>query len=268
MSERNKHITISAAGQATRIRSWMHKAGFPEGTPKSVLPTGAELPSGDKETLLGRIVRQAMRVGRVAIYGNYDTMRGLGECPDLPRDVDLVVNRNITGPLGPIYLDVLRTARQSYMAAGDFWAELDWEDFIRFHNSHDKPVSIVVGSSVAAEGGARFLVDDDGTVRGWERVEGKTKETDLINIGGYIIDGYNPEAYEIVRRLNAETHKEDPFNDALIAIGGLAAYVLPTRAFNANNGEVYQALVEYSASRPTVSELESENPIQFIQGAP
>jgi len=125
-----------------------------------------------------------------------------------------------------------------------------------------------VGSSVAAEGGARFLVDDDGTVRGWERVEGKTKETDLINIGGYIIDGYNPEAYEIVRRLNAETHKEDPFNDALIAIGGLAAYVLPTRAFNANNGEVYQALVEYSASRPTVSELESENPIQFIQGAP
>lgn len=263
MGERiaNNGITISAAGKATRIKDWMHRAGYEEGTPKSALPTGAG------ETLLGRVVRQAMPVGRVAVYGNYDTMRGLGETPDLPRDIDLVVNRNIIGPLGPLYLDALRTGHQSYMAAADFWAELDWSEFIRFHNEHDRPASILVARSVAAKEGAKFDVAGDGTVRSWERVD-ETKASDLINIGAYIIDGGNPDVMSIVTELNAKTHKEDPFNSAAIEQGLLGAFVLDTLAFNVNNEGIYRAMVDHSRTRPVVPEPVVADPIRFAPGAP
>lgn len=257
----NTHITISAAGKATRIRDWMYSAGLDEGTPKSALPTGAG------ETLLGRIVRQAMQVGDVQIFGNYDTMRGLGECPDLPRDVSLVVNRNITGPLGPIYLDALRTRKQSYMAAGDFWAEFSWLKFIDFHNSHSNPASILVAPSVPTKSGARFNVANNGSVLSWERVE-HTRASDLINIGGYVLDGDNNELVEAVKKLNAETHKEDAFNDALIATGKLSAYVLDTTAFNVNDAHIYEAMFNYSKTRPIVEEPKSRVPITFIPNAP
>lgn len=263
MSERvaNDRITISAAGKATRIRDWMHEAGYAEGTPKSALPTGAG------ETLLGRVVRQAMPMGRVAVFGNYDTMRGLGEVQDLPRDIDLVVNRNIIGPLGPIYLDALRTRRQSYMAAADFWAELDWEEFRRFHNEHDRPASIVVARSVPAKEGAKFQVDTDGAVKSWERVE-ETKASDLINIGGYIIDGDRLDIMDLVARLNATTHKEDPFNSAAIEEGLLGAFVLDGLAFNVNNEQVYGAMVDHTRTRPVVPEVIQTDPIHFAPGAP
>lgn len=263
MSERvpNDHITVSAAGKATRISDWMYSTGYAEGTPKSALPTGAG------ETLLGRVVRQAMPIGRVAVYGNYSTMRGLGEVPDLPRDIDLVVNRNIIGPLGPIYLDALRTGRQSYMAAADFWAELDWKEFVAFHNDHDRPASILVAPSVPAKEGARFQVAADGAVKSWERVA-ETKASDLINIGAYIIDGDRPEIMDIVSDLNATTHKEDPFNSAAIEKGLLGAYVLDSLAFNVNNQHIYRAMLEHTSTRPVVPEPISENPIRFAPGAP
>lgn len=261
MPEFNEHVTISAAGQATRIRDWMIASGLPENAPKSALMSGAG------ESLLGRISRQAMEIGHPVIYGNYDTMRGLGELPDLPRDVDLVVNRNITGPLGPIYLDALRTGRQSYMAAGDFWADFSWAEFKDFHNSHDRPASILVAPSVAAKQGARFNLSATGMVESWERVE-ETTEDDLINIGAYIIDGNNKDMLSIVRQLNRETHKEDPFNDILIASGALAAFVANGRAFNANSGQIYEALVEYSRDKPVVAEPVRANPIEFIPNAP
>ncbi|RWZ78921.1 MAG: hypothetical protein EOT05_04235 [Candidatus Microsaccharimonas sossegonensis] len=262
MKLNNEHVTISAAGQATRIRSWMHEAGFAEGTPKSALPTGAG------ESLIGRITRQAMPLGRVAIYGNYDTVRGIGEVPDLPRDIDLLVNRNVIGPLGPIYLDALRTEKQSYMAAADFWADFSWEEFRDFHNEHGKPVSILVAPSVAAKSGARFnLADDGATVENWERVD-ETTEDDLINIGAYIIDGQSTDINQILRELNRTTHKEDPFNDVMIAKGAMAAFIANGKAFNANNGDVYEAMREYSASKPVVLEPASPNPIDFAPNAP
>ena len=261
MRNYNEHVTISAAGQATRIRSWMHEAGFVEGTPKSALLTGAG------ESLIGRITRQAMPIGRVAIYGNYDTVRGIGEIPDLPRDVDLLVNRNVIGPLGPIYLDVLRTEKQSYMAAADFWADFSWGEFRDFHNNHNKPVSILVAPSVAAKEGARFNVSDDGTVESWERVD-ETTGDDLINIGAYIIDGNNPDIIQILSNLNRITHKEDPFNDAMIARGAMAAFIANGKAFNANNGHVYEAMREYTTDKPVALEPVSINSIDFAPNAP
>lgn len=242
----NRHITISAAGQGSRIRKAMDGMGFPSNMPKSLLPTG------NGETLLGRITRQAMEVGHVKLYVNYDHVRTIGESSDMPADISLLINRNIYGPLGPIYLDLQYTGRRCFMAAGDFWADFRWSEFIAFHERHDKPVSILVGPSVPTTEGARFNVASDGTVTSWERRE-KTTESDLINIGAYIID---PEKAVIrnIAKLDSHDHKEDPFNNLMINDGLMAAYVLKDTAFNVNNGEVYKKLLAYTADKEPVRE--------------
>lgn len=255
----NDHVTVSASGQATRMRPYLEAAGFPENTPKSALV------SGEGESLLGRVTRQVMPIGHPIIYGNYKSAEHLRAVKDLPKDITLEINVNIEGPLGPVYLDALRTRKQSYMIAADMWAEFDMEEFREFHNSHDKPASIIVGHSIPAEGGATFNVAKDGTVVSWDRVE-KTSEEDLINIGVYIIDGFDPRMVRIIADLNSRTHKEDPLNDVLIKEGLLAAYVLPTLAFNANSGYIYEALKKKTVGRPTVPEPKSKNPIKFITG--
>jgi NDP-sugar pyrophosphorylase family protein len=229
-------ITISAAGKGERMRQDIKELGFPEDTPKPLLPTGTG------ETLIGRIARQAMEIAHVEVYANYDTIRPIGESPDLPGDVSLLVNRNIYGPLGPLYLDIFRTQEQSLMAAGDFWANFKWGEFLDFHNKQETPVSILVAPSVPTTGGARFKVDDDGVVGAWERVDRTTSE-DLINIGAYIVD---PEKLVMKKIRELTTHKEDPFNDIMIAGGLMSAYVLDEPAYNVNNAEIYRAMIEHT----------------------
>lgn len=187
-------------------------------------------------------------MGHVMTYVNYDHVRTIGEHEDIPADMSLLINRNIYSALGPIYLDLLRTGKRSLMAAGDFWADFKWSDFLQFHESHNKPVSILVGPSVPTYEGAKFNVGVDGTVISWERVDRTTSE-DLINIGAYIID---PEkaVMETVRVLHEQkNHKEDPFNDAMIKAGLMAAYVLDKTAYNVNNIDVYKALLQGTAKK-------------------
>jgi NDP-sugar pyrophosphorylase family protein len=229
----NKHVTISAAGKGSRIREYMDNIGYND-LPKPLLKTG----SG--ETLIGRIARQSQEVGDVMIYANYDTIRPIGESQDLPDDVYLLINRNIYGPLGPIYLDLFKNNKQAYMATGDMWSDFKWSEFIKFHNSHNKPVSILVGKSVPTKEGAIFHIDKNGFVKSWERVAHTTKG-DLINIGAYIIDP-DEKVMNNIRQL--PSHKEDPFNDIMIADGLMAAYVADGTAYNVNNIEVYKALIE------------------------
>lgn len=229
-------ITVSAAGKGERMRRDIKELGFSEDLPKPLLPTG-----NGQETLIGRIARQALEIAHVEVYTNYDTVRPIGESPDLPKNVSLLINRNITGPLGPLYLDLDRTKEQSLMAAGDFWANFKWGEFLDFHNSQETPVSILVAPSVPTTGGARFNVSDDGVVRSWERVERTTAE-DLINIGAYIVD---PEELVMKKIHELATHKEDPFNDTMIAGGLMSAYVLDEPAFNVNNSEIYRAMAEH-----------------------
>lgn len=237
-----KLITISAAGKGERMRATIAELGFPPDTPKPLLPTGAG------ETLLGRITRQALQFANVELYTNYDTIRPIGEHPDIPQDIQLLVNRNIGGPLGPLYLDARRSGDQAMMAAGDFWAEFNWEDFVAFHDSQPTPISIMVAPSVPTYEGARFLVGDDGRVKRWERV-GRTSSEDLINIGAYIVD---PEAKVMDIIDSMLTHKEDPFNDASIRARLMSAYVLDGPAFNVNNAEIYCAMRDHSAHRPVM----------------
>lgn len=48
----------------------------------------------------------------------------------------------------------------------------------------------------------------------------------------------------------------------------MAAFMANGKAFNANSGEVYEAMCEYSVSQPVVSEPISTNPIDFAPNAP
>lgn len=242
MKRQPKVITISAAGKGERMKASIAELGFPEDTPKPLLP------AGNRETLVGRIARQAMEIANVELYANYDTIKPIGEHPDTPKDIQLLVNRNIYGPLGPLYLDLFRSKDQSLMAAGDFWANFKWSDFLSFHDAQSTPVSILVAPSVPTFEGARFKVADSGIVSSWERLE-RTQSTDLINIGAYIVD---PEKLVMQKIKELTTHKEDTFNDTMIDCGLMSAYVLDQPAFNVNNSEIYRAMAEYSASQPRV----------------
>lgn len=242
MKRQPKVITISAAGKGERMKASIAELGFPEDIPKPLLPTG------NHETLVGRIVRQAMEIANVELYANYDTIKPIGEHHDTPKDIQLLVNRNIYGPLGPLYLDLFRSNDQSMMAAGDFWANFKWSEFLAFHDAQSTPVSILVAPSVPTFEGARFNVADSGIVSSWERLD-RTSSTDLINIGAYIVD---PEKLVLQKIKEITTHKEDPFNDTMINSGLMSAYVLDKPAFNVNNAEIYRAMTNYSVTQPRV----------------
>ena len=176
-------VHVSAGGNGTRIKEGMEHLGFTSGFPKHLLPTGE-----GSETLLGRIVRQAKQLGHVAIYANYDNVRFIGESADIDSDASLQIARGFNGPLTAMIRDINRTHDRSFACAGDFWADSQWQEFAKFHEDHDMPVSILVGPSVPTYEGARFKVGDDGKVDSWERVD-RTDSHDLINIRAYIVTG-------------------------------------------------------------------------------
>jgi len=184
-----------------------------------------------------------MEIGHAAIYASYDNVRAIGESDDVHPDASLLIARGSNGPLGPMVKDIMRTKEQTFSCAGDYWANFKWGDFLEFHDQQDTPVSILVAPSVPTFEGARFKVGDDGIVTGWERVDRTTSE-DLINIGAYIVD---PEKLVMKKLRELTWHKEDPFNDAMIADGLMSAYVLDDTAYNVNNPQVYAALVQNTA---------------------
>lgn len=233
-------IHIAAGGKGTRIREGMDSWGFQPGFPKHLLPTGTG------ETLLGRIVNQALEIGHPAIYANYDNVRAIGESTDIHPSVTLSIARNCNGPLSPLVHDITRTRERTFACAGDFWADFKWGDFLGFHMSHDTPVSILVGPSVPTYEGARFKVhEESGLVESWERVDHTTPE-DLINIGAYIVD---PEKLVLRKLQDLHEHKEDFFNDTMIEAGLMSAYVLDSTAYNVNNPQVYAELIQATAPR-------------------
>lgn len=53
-----------------------------------------------------------------------------------------------------------------------------------------------------------------------------------------------------------------------IAKGAMAAFIANGKGFNANNGHVYESMLEYTADKPVVPEPRSANPIDFAPNAP
>lgn len=199
-------------------------------SPKHLLPIG-------QETVLGRIVKQARQFGRPVIRANADNASYF---QDLLKDTytQILVDAEQTGPPGPLFRTLANARQTTFACAGDFWAAFSRPDFYSFHKSSGFPVTVLAGPSVVTEFGARFSVGAEGEVQSWERVT-RTITTDLINIGAYIVD---PDSQVLAYVNSTSRHNEDQFFDAMIALGFMNEYVLPTKAYNVNDPCFYDAL--------------------------
>ncbi len=227
-----KTLHISAGGRGERMASYISSiAPF---LPKHLLP----LPTPGK-TILGEIVfRATSNFEDIRIWSSKETYPHIIFNIEKLAPVNIDIDAEMTGPLGPMIRNILNSNQRVYGCAGDFYCDFSWAEFEAFHLSHDFPVSILVAQSMAAPQGARFILDKHQVVQ-WERVERTTVE-DFINMGCYIVEP-DPEVIRMLRSM--KEHKEDAFFDLLIKEGLVGGYNPETRGFNVNVPEIYESLL-------------------------
>jgi NDP-sugar pyrophosphorylase family protein len=226
-----KELIISAGGVNARMRDYL--ACEFNGIPKPILP----LP-GKNSTLIEEIIRNAEPFfEQFQIHANDQNATYLSRSLKKFSRVEIVIDTHRTGPVGPQIRALLEKKSRIYGCAGDFYCKFGWPDFELFHESHDRPVSILVAPSISVYQGAVFRFDGSDTVLAWKR-RARTGRNCLINIGVQIID-YTPELEEIAGRL------EKHFFTTLIKRGLIKAYRLPTIGFNINTPHVYTALCRH-----------------------
>jgi NDP-sugar pyrophosphorylase family protein len=229
-----RELIISAGGVNARLKDYLSKEF--NGIPKHILP----LP-GKNRSLIEEIINNARPFfGRIQVHVNSQNVIYLSALlGDIP-DVEIVVDTYCSGPVGPQIRSLLNRKSRVYGCAGDFYCDFNWKDFEKFHESHGKPVSILVAPSVPVYDGATFELGGN-TILSWER-SAQTTRDDIINIGCYIIN-YTCDVEKVVEQL--VYHKEDPFFSGLIEKGLLNGYRSSTIGFNVNTSMVYEALCDY-----------------------
>lgn len=242
-------LHIAAGGNGLRAREGMLEMGFSPDLPKHLLPTGGP----DGETLLGRIVQQALEAPTtepITLYAN-STNREIFEAhPQVGPYVHTVVE-HFDNSLGPFYNNTLSKKERTLGCAGDFYADFTWDELLDEHESASFPVTFMVGHSVEIERGAVFEVEDDGKITGLRR-EGRSDASALINVGVYVFDPQRDVMNIIASLIRQATSRnerlaEDVVVNALIEAGLAGAYVLPKMPFNVNTGQTYQALLKHVA---------------------
>jgi NDP-sugar pyrophosphorylase family protein len=241
-------LDLIAGGRGSRLRSlldWRHP-----GLPKHLLPIpGSE---GGEDTLLTHAIEQAL--------GVFDHIRVHVAAPDVPVFerytapyqglVSLVIDHDMTGPLGPVARQLGSADARVFAFGGDAYCRFDWQDMIDRHSDHDLPVTALVAASPGTTAGARVKVRRGGPgctpVMSWERAP-ELDAGDLINIGGYIFDAVAPVRAVFAA---AERHSEDAILGELASHGLLAAYVPDEPGFNVNTPETYRQLWGYLAPSP------------------
>ena len=147
-----KVLHISAGGRGERIANYI--ASISPLLPKHLLPIPA--PGG---TILGNIVLRGHRYfNQVLVWSNKETYPRIALDLKHLSTTKVVVDNEMTGPLGPSLRNLLSTQTRTYGCAGDFYCDFAWEDFEKFHESHDKPVSVLVAQSIPVPQGARFIL--------------------------------------------------------------------------------------------------------------
>lgn len=236
MSEvkRYPELIISTGGRGTRIREYVNS--IEDGLPKQLLP----IPTED-QTLLHAVVNNARSCfDRFVMSTNEHNASFIKPLFENDTSVEVEIDTEHTGPMGP-YLRSLREKKEiTFGCVGDFYCDFSWDEFINFHQSHERPISILAAKSVPTKGGARFNIEN-GAIVSWERVS-KTFEEDNINMGAYIID----PSSDLIDQLHLlPTFKEDPFFDLFIPQGMVAGYDPGVPGFNINTPEVYRALTSH-----------------------
>lgn len=239
-------VQIAAGGYGTRLRAEMDRLGYQD-VPKHLLPTSP----GGSETLLGRIVRQALSApgeGKVTIHANEQNCLQILDHPDIDTRAKVVVSR-FDNSLGPFTDHLQRSGQRTLGCAGDFYADFSWEGFVASHDAAGYPVSFMVGRTVAVDGGATFDIADDGQITALYRAD-RTAPSELINIGAYIFDADSMVLKILDEMTGLDTpSKEDVLVQRLIGGGLVGAYVIDGVPFNINTLETYQALLDFNAQQ-------------------
>lgn len=227
-----KTLHVSAGGRGERIAEYIASSGTV--IPKHLLP----IPTVGK-TILGEVVYTAQQhFEDVCVWVSKENHHQIAVALGEPPSVRITVDKEMTGPLGPIVRNLLATQSRTFGCAGDFYCDFSWREFEKFHDAHGLPISILSTRSVAAPKGARFHINN-GVVTAWDRVSHTTVE-DNINIGCYIVD---PAPAILSELQSMKKHKEDPFFDAFVSRKLVAGYDSGNIGFNVNVAEVYQNLL-------------------------
>ena len=223
-----KTLIVIAGGECSRMGNFL-KDEFKK-IPKHLLP----LPIL-KMTLVESVVYNGLlHFDQVIIEANYQNGIYFESIFDGNKKVVVEIDDVHSGPLGPVARRII-TQETVYACAGDMYCEFSWDEFEKFHNKHDRPVSILVAKSIAVPKGARFIIGNERELS-WERVA-YTNIHDLINIGAYIIDRNQGvlDIFDSLNKLNKIIkHKEDEFFDLVIKKKLAYAYDPKIIGFNIN----------------------------------
>ena len=249
-SDGSNGVHIVAGGYGTRLREFMDDKGYEQSYPKHLLPTGK--PNG--ETILGRIVRQAMSAPTDAppiIHANEQNAPSIEGHPDIDPSAEVKVG-NYPNCLLPILANLTQTRKRTFGCAGDFYADFSWDDMVTSHDAQPYPITFMVGRTVEVDRGLTFDVSENGKIERMKRVE-RSNSDDLINIGVYMFDPRETvmdalEALATKRQLD----KASSIANHLIGEGLVGAYILPSTPYNVNTGETYAALLEHTNKTSTV----------------
>jgi NDP-sugar pyrophosphorylase family protein len=230
-----KKLIISAGGENKRMKNFLLQQF--NGIPKHLLP----IPG--KRSIIEEIVKRAENYfQKIIISANEKNKKFFQKIFRNSKKVYVVIDKFLTGPLGPICRELLRTKKRTYGCAGDFYCEFDWKEFEEFHSNHSNPVSILVAPSVSVPDGAYFEIEKKtNKVISWKRRE-RTKEFDIINMGAYIIDPTS-EVLNIISTI--KYHKEDVFFDLFVPKGLIYAYNPNKIGFNINVPATYEKMCSF-----------------------
>lgn len=227
-----KTLQVSAGGRGERIASYI--TSIKPFLPKHLLP----IPT-DGKTILGEISFAAQKhFDEVKIWASKETYPQISLALSELTTVKVLIDAEMTGPLGPLIRGVISARSRTFGCAGDFYCDFSWADFEKFHENHGQPISILTTKSVAAPEGARFQTHE-GIVQSWERAK-ETSGTDLINIGCYIIDP-TEKVLHLLKKL--QKHKEDTFFEIFVSEKLVAGYDPGVLGFNVNVAEIYEKLL-------------------------
>ena len=247
-------IEIAAAGQSSRIREFIRTQGYPDDYPKFLLPTG----NGNDETLLGRIVRQALEApfdAPITINttgASYDYIEAHSDIAPLFRNASVRVSLCSAGNSFGSFVPKLVNHNAAVIgSSADYYVDVNWRDVLETHNRNRFPATFVVGQTVAVDKGAVFDISDDGRISGFER-KTRTNKEDFINVGIYFFEPTRA-LVKALKPLVEKQASEEEIVRALIDGQLLGAHVLSSQPFNVNTAETYGALLYHTEATARVA---------------
>lgn len=239
---------IAAAGEGSRLREFMRtELDLPDDYPKHLLPTGN--PGG--ETLLGRIVRQTSgdNFSDVPIVNTTThAAHYILTHPDIAPTPRIDTERFVFS-MDPFYYRVRRTGERVIACVGDFYSDINWQEFTRQHEESSAAVSLITHRASTPVQAAVFDIDTQTSRVTAIRRPTAGGQGEYCNVGAYIFDPVDALLAVFEQHL-AEDPRDARADDSvfagLIHAGLVGAVRLEGSHFNINTPREYQALLDHT----------------------